>query len=260
MAAIAGCSNGGSSGSGSAETETPTATGTAEFEFEGVNAPDTVELNEPISFAIRVRNVGSGRGTFTSGLSTKVGDGEWRSLEGEISMPLDAGEAGVWESPEVTPRYLATVSYRLDAVDEAWSISVGPRRLPFDERYATPSGLFVSVVGGRFESTYPTDGGTTAPDGSVWAVVRVDVRNRLQEAQPAPDASTFTVESGGEVRELAQSVTDNPYEGGELATRTVRRGDLVVAVPEGTTPGNLTVTWEQSTENGDVRAIWSGDA
>lgn len=256
MAVAAGCSNGGSDATGT-PTSTPTGTGSAEFEFEGVRTPDTVELNEPFGFAIRVRNVGSGRGTFTSGLSTRTGDGEWRRVEGEVSMPLEAGEAGVWESPDLRVRYLTTVGYRLDAVDEAWSIETVPKTVSFGERYATPDGFLITVLGGSFESTYPTDSGTTAPDGEVWAVMRVDVRNRLEESHPAPDASTFALEAGGTGRELRQSVTDDPYEGGSLGGRTVQRGDLVFAVPEGTTAEDVSMTWEGSTERGDLRAVWS---
>jgi hypothetical protein len=259
MAVVAGCSNGGSSGSGATgtPTSTPTGTGSAEFEFEGVQAPDAVELNDPLAFAIRVRNVGSGRGTFTSGLSTKVDDGEWRALEGEISMTLGPGESGVWESPELTARYLGTVAFRLDGVDETWRIEVGPKRLSFAEEFATPGGLLLSVLGGNFESTAPDEDGTPAPDGQVWAVMRVDVRNSRQEAQPTPPPSTFTLAVDGDLRDMDQSVTDDPYEDGSLAGRGGRRGDLVYAVPEGTTAEDVSVTWERSTERGELRAVWS---
>jgi hypothetical protein len=87
--------------------------------------------------------------------------------------------------------------------------------------------------------------------------MRVDVRNRLQEAQPAPDASTFALETDGEVREMDQSVTDDPYEGGSLAGRGGRRGDLVYAVPEETAGDDLSSVWEQSTDNGDLRVVWT---
>jgi hypothetical protein len=265
MTVVAGCSNGGSADSESTATGTPTSTatttptgtGSATFEFETVDAPETVELNEPLSFAIRVRNVGSGRGTFTSGLSTRIDDGEWRALEGEVSMTLDAGEAGVWESPELTPRYLATVDYRLEAVDETWTIEVVPKRLSFSERYTTPDGLLLSILGGNFESTYPDEDGTAAPEGDVWAVLRIDVRNSSQGTRTTPEASTFSLDVDGESAELDQSVTDDPYESRSLPSRGAVRQDLVYAVPEGTTAEDLSVTWERSTERGDLRAVWS---
>ncbi|WP_338738234.1 hypothetical protein [Haloplanus salilacus] len=262
MAVVAGCSNGGSSRSEATgtptptPTPTPTGTGSADFAFEGVDAPDEVELNDPFSFAIRVRNAGSGRGTFTSVLSTKVDDGEWRALGGKVSMTLDGGESGVWESPDLTLRYLSTVSFRLDAIDETWRTDVVPKRLPFGESYTTPSGLLLSILGGSFESTYPDEDGTPAPDGQVWAVMRVDVRNSRQEVQPTPEASTFTLDVDGDEREMDQSVTDDPYEDGSLAGRGGRRGDLVYAVPEGTAADDVSVTWGQSTDRGELRAIW----
>jgi hypothetical protein len=261
MAVVAGCSNGDSSGSGATGTPMPTrtktGTGSADFEFEGVQAPDSVALNDTLAFAIRVRNVGSGRGTFTSGLSTKVNDGEWRAVEGEVSMTLDPGEPGVWESPELTPRYLGTLAFRLDAVEETWRIEVAPKRLSFGERYTTPAGLLLSVLGGSFESTAPDGNGTPAPDGMVWAVMRVDVRNSRQEAQSTPAPPTFALAVDGVSREMDLSATDDPYEDSSLAGRGGRRGDLVYAVPEETTAEDVSVTWERSSERGELRAVWS---
>jgi hypothetical protein len=281
LAALAGCSNGdGSAGDGSTATPTsPTSTGTAsgepEFELRGAKFPDARALNNPTTFAIGVRNAGTASGTFTSALETKVGDGEWTTA-GEIEMPLEPGETGEWHSPRFVPQYLTTLHYRLAAFDETWSIEVVPKRLDFSNFYAVPNELYITVLGGSFEAEYPTatnetatdgtngtatDGPTPTPttpaDGGIWAVMRVDVRNRRQESQVAPPASSFVLEADGERRPQHQEVTDAPYEGGELAGRTVRRGDLVYAVPAGTRARDLRMTWEQSFPEGDVKAIWT---
>ncbi|WP_251342740.1 hypothetical protein [Haloplanus halophilus] len=286
IAALAGCSNGGGSDGTATPTPSPTGSGSPNFELVTVEYAESTPLNNPTSFAIGVENTGTGRGTFTSELDQRLGDGEWETA-GELEMPLAAGERGEWHSPRFMPRYLTTFHFRLDAFDRTWSTEAVPAEYDFGIRYATPNDLFVNVLGGSFESAYPTasnetatdgtasnetatdgtasnetatDGTvtpTTPPDGQVWAVMRVDVRNRLQEPQPAPAPSTFTLEVDGEQRPLRQDVTADPYEGGSLGGRTVRRGDLVYPVPAGTEANDLRLTWAWSLEDGDVKVIWT---
>lgn len=286
IAALAGCSNGDGSAT-TTPTGTSTNTGSATFELRGTRFPGSQTLNVATQFVIAIENTGSAAGTFTSDLEMKVGDGEWKTA-GTLEMDLAAGETGEWHSPEFLPQYLTTLHFRLDAFDETWTIDIDPRELDFNNFYAVPTGLYINVLGGSFESTYPTatnettsDGssndtlsvetatptptGTTtatptatpAPEGQTWAIMKVDVRNRLQESQEAPPASSFVLEVDGERRPQHQDVSDNPYEGGELAGRTVIRGDLVYAVPAGTRARDITLSWEQSLPKGDVKAIWT---
>jgi hypothetical protein len=260
-AALAGCS--GDDGSESDPTPTTSASrGSAEFEFVGVQAPESVQLNVPDAFALGVRNVGSAEGTFTSPLRTKLGDGEWNTA-GEISMTIPAGETGEWQSGRFMPRYLETIRFHLVAFDERWSIQVEPKRLDFEKYYDVPTGVRLNALGGTFESAYPTATNetavtpTSASDGETWAIIRLDARNRLREPLEPPEASEFVLEVDGERRPQHQDVSDDPYEGGTLDARTVRRGDLVYAVPEGTSAADLTFWWESSLEEGDVKVIWT---
>jgi hypothetical protein len=275
IAALAGCSNGDDGGAGTTTPTTRTGTGTPSFELRGAEIPETRSLNVPTAIAIAVQNTGSGPGTFTTTLERRIGDGEWETAT-TIEMPLDAGEVGEWHSPRFSPRYLTTLHFRLGAFDETWSMEVAPRRLDFGNYYATPTGLYINVLGGSFESEYPTPGNetdtaanetdtatngtvtpTTAPDGEAWAVIRLDVRNRLQEPQNTPAADEFVLTVDDESRPQHQEVTDDPYEGGELDGRTVTRGDLVYAVPAGTQARDITVTWSSSLPGGDVKSIWT---
>ncbi|MFB6108195.1 MAG: hypothetical protein ABEJ82_05045 [Haloplanus sp.] len=270
---LAGC-NGSNAGSGSDSTPTATPTRTVgktptatfPFEFTGVDAPETVQLNVPFTFAVGVRNAGERERTFVSKLSLKVDDGEWRTASGQMQMTLSPGEKGVWKSPRGIPRYLGTYHYRLEAFDETWQTEIVPKKLDFSKRYATPKGLYVNVLGGRFESQYPTPGGSndtsatsvSAPEGKVWLLLRVEVRNSTQSPMKSPPAEEFVVHVGGEsYHPDYQEVTDDPYERMELGARTVTRGDLVYAVPKGTTAKDLTVTWAESLPGGDVKAVWS---
>jgi len=277
IAALAGCSNGdGSSTATPTGTESGTTTrtkrGSSEFEFRGVESPKQVTLNVPTTFRLGVRNTGSAEETFTATLETRRNDEEWRQ-GGEIEMILAAGETGEWHSPRFSLQYLGTYEFRLTAFDETWSIEATPRQLDFNNYYAAPTGLYMNVLGGSFEPTYPTpDDGTNetttgeptpaprtpAPEaGGEWIVIRIDVRNSLDEAQTTPDASEFVLEVDGERRPQHQEVSDDPYEGGELAARTVNRGDLVYAVPEGTRARDVTLWWESSLPGGDVKVVWT---
>jgi hypothetical protein len=272
IAALAGCSNGDGSTptptSTSTNTTTPTGTGSPNFELRGAEFPEATALNVPTAFAIGVQNTGSGAGTFSSDLETKQGDGEWTTVT-TIEMELAAGETGEWHSPRFVPRYLGTYDYRLAAFDETWSIEITPKLLDFGNYYATPDGFYVNVLGGSFEREYPTPTNetatngtatptpTTAPEGQTWAIIRLDVRNRLEEPQTTPEASEFVLEVGGEQRSLHQEISDDPYERTELSGRTVTRGDLVYAVPEGTQAMDITVRWTHSYPDGDVEAVWT---
>lgn len=263
ISVLAGCSDGNNSSTEPSPTTTATSqsgTGSPNFEFLDVQIPESVELNDPTSFTIYVENTGSGEGTFTSKLETKTGDTEWSST-GEIDMTLSAGERGAWKSPSFTLQYLNPVHFRLAAFDQAWTVEASPKTLTFGSHYDVPTGLRLNALGGSFESEYPTESNETATtppeDNQTWLVVRLDVRNRLQESIPAPSASEFVLEINGESQPQYQEISDDPYEGGSLSGRTVRRGDLVYAVPEETKAVDLTLLWEQSLPVGDVKAIWS---
>ncbi|SEA09058.1 hypothetical protein SAMN04488065_1784 [Haloplanus vescus] len=279
IAALAGCSTGDSSTDGTAtptSTATSTESGEPNFEIRGTRFPSTQTLNVATTFVIAIQNTGTGDGTFTSELETKVGDGEWGTA-GEIEMDVPAGETAEWHSPEFTAQYLTTLYFRLADFDETWSIEITPRELDFGNYYAAPNGLYINLLGGSFESSYPTsdDSGnttatstttatatptttpTSAPDGKTWAVISADVRNRLQEPLTTPPADSFELTIDGESQPQHQEVSDNPYESGELEGRTVIRGELVYAVPEGTTVDDIEVVWSQSLSKGDVKSIWT---
>ncbi|WP_435068803.1 DUF4352 domain-containing protein [Haloplanus sp. C73] len=281
IAALAGCSSGTGSNDGTAtptSASTQTQTGDPNFEIRGTRFPGSKTLNVATTFVIAIENTGTGAGTFTSELDMRVGDGQWETA-GEIEMDIPAGETAEWHSPEFLPQYLTTLHFRLSEFDQTWSIEITPRELDFGNYYAVPNGLYINVLGGAFESAYPTSDESTnstatatatatatptptatptqAPDGETWAVISLDVRNRLQEPLTAPPASSFDLKVGGESRPQHQEVAENPYEGGELAGRTVRRGELVYAVPEGTQVRDLSVVWDKSFPEGDVKCTWT---
>ncbi|MFB6123902.1 MAG: hypothetical protein ABEJ78_10650 [Haloferacaceae archaeon] len=277
---LAGCSNG-SPGS-STDTASPTATSTPPattstagetptetfpFELVRIDARDTVQLNVPFGFAISVRNTGSQARTFRSKLSMKVGDGTWQSVDGEIRFDVPAGEVRTWQTPARRAGYLQTYRYRLEAFDATWTTEIVPKRLDFGLSYTTPTGLSLNVLGVAFEKRYSGSDGTataggdasapTAPDGHVWAVFPVTARNRAESPQSTPAPDEFVLSIDGETyRPTSADVSGNPYRRVTLDPETSRRGELVYAVPEGTSANDVEVTWGASLQRGDVKVTW----
>ncbi|RMB08343.1 hypothetical protein ATH50_3558 [Haloplanus aerogenes] len=260
--ALAGCSDNGGG------TQTGTETGASNFELVSIDSPDSTMLNVPQTFTIRIRNLGSSNRTFESAVSMRTNDGPWKE-RGTLQLSIPAGETKAWTSPEFSPRYLGNVQFRLAAFSSQWTIEVRPKRLTFGNFYATPTGFYLNVLGGSFQSEYPSSSNSAATDqtatptpmtpsdGDRWVVMRVEVRNRLENPQAAPPASDFVLKLDGERRPQHQEISTDPYEGAELAGRTVRRGDLVYSVPAETEAADLTVEWQQSLPEGDVKAIWT---
>lgn len=258
LAPLAGCSIG-------SNANGQTANGTGGFELAGIESPNHVPSTAQVRFTIRVRNVSSGRQTFSSPIELQTPEGDWRSVD-TVSLSLDPGETGEVQTTQIVMPYLGTRKYRLPAFDETWAVEIHPLQLSFGETYLVPNGLIVSVIGGKLESAYPpasssanqTATPTTPPDGDVWLIMRVDIRNRLQDQSlQAPKPTQFSLTTEGTKRQLHQDVAVAPYEGGSLASRTVRRGSLVYAVPSGTKSADITMSWEASLPEGDVQAIWS---
>jgi hypothetical protein len=138
-----------------------------------------------------------------------------------------------------------------------------------------PNGLLIGFLGGSFESAYPrpdnestnnetasnetTTPTPTTPSGdNTWLIMRVDIRNRLQnESLQSPAPSDFTLSASGQEYEPNQAVAVNPYESQTLDPRTVIRGSFVYSVPSGTTGDEVSMSWASSFPEGDLEAIWS---
>lgn len=265
LAAIAGCST-------NPNSDGQTESGTERFELVGIEAPDRAPSTAQVRFGIHIRNVGAERRTFSSPIKQKVDDDEWKTVD-TVSLALDAGQAQKVQTSQFFLPYLGTQEFQLTAFDETWTVEVHPLHVSFGQAYVIPNGLLISVLGGSFESTYPTTDSTanqtasnqtatptptTPADGDVWLIMRVDVRNRLQEGTvQAPEPSQFTLKIAEEPQQQNQGIAVDPYQGGALTSRSVKRGSLVYAVPADTQASEIAMAWSASFSKGDMKAIWS---
>jgi hypothetical protein len=291
LASLAGCSE--SPSDGSTPATTPAGTSPADgggvtadaFEVVSVETPDRVEIGAPYRFHVTVRNTSDRRGTLASPLSVRPEGGAWQPLDQRVEVEVPPGETATWDASKVHLGYLGTYEFRIDALDERWSVAVTPGVLSFGTLYRTPANLGINVVGGTFESQFPTgnDGsseGTTtatptptatttapptatpvsAPDGKTWLLVYVRMRNFSQSEQRIPAADTFSLRVGDQTY-APQSVgpAGERYHQRALAGRTILQDPLVFAVPDDTSAGDVAVHWAEEYAQGRVELSWRTD-
>lgn len=278
---LAGCSeSGGESTTAGATTGTPTGGTTTPpvaraFELTQREGPGTVRLNEPWVFGFSVRNVTDAGRTFRSTLSTRLEDGEWEQLEGEVSFEVDSGEIKTWQSPRFRFRFLRTVTYRLDALGATWTVESTPLQLDYGLAYTSPVGLRITVGQVTFRDERPdgTEGGTATPtstpmpptvadaEGTKWAVVPVEVENPTDQSRPAPFPQEFTFRGDGET--YPDEPIDHPnllYRDRALETNESLSGNLFYEVPADLDPNAVEIVLRRSYDQGDlegeIEVVW----
>jgi len=269
LTALAGCSsNGNLETPDNSNSHNPSS---GPFELVDSNVPNQVPSTAQVTFTFRVQNTGSESNAFTSTVEEKQ-DGTWSNVD-NVRLELDSGEVGNVQTSQFSFPYLGTHQYRLTAFDRVWSIEVVPLQLRFQQQYVLPNGLLISVLGGSFESEYPrpnnetasnataTPTPTTPADDNTWLVMRVDLRNRLQNKSiQSPDPTGFTLTVNGQEYQPNQSVNPDPYESQTLTPRMVIRDSFVYAVPSGTAADDVSMSWETSLPDGELKAIWSSSS
>lgn len=265
FATLSGCS-----AIGGSETATPSAAPsdgttpapatTDELEVVGVDAPESVEVNAPYEFTLRVRNPTDRPGAFQSRLSLRIGDGEWNHLEGGVGAEVPPGATRELSTSLPPIAFLNTYDLRLDAVERSWTFETVARRLPFGDGFETPRSLTVTVLGGSFTTSYAGGGNEsdarTPPSGSKWVVVRVEVENPGDEVVTFPPLGAFTLLTDGS--EHAVRLSD-PNDGVELSMDRARI-EIPFVVPEDVTGDELTVRWEPVYGDRRTAAAWSAQS
>lgn len=278
---LAGCSEfGGESTTAGATTGTPTEGTTTPpvaeaFELTQREGPGTTRLNEPWVFGFSVRNVTDARRTFRSTLSTRLEDGEWEQLEGEVSFEVDPGKTKTWQSPRFRLRFLRTVTYRLDALGTTWTVESMPLQLDYGLAYTSPVGLRITVGQVTFGDERPegTEGGTATPtptpmpptaadaEGTKWAVVPIEVENPTDQSRSAPFPQEFTFRGDGET--YPDEPIDHPnlfHRERALETDESLSGNLFYEVPADLNPNAVEIVLRRSYDEGDlegeIEVVW----
>jgi hypothetical protein len=290
---LGGCSGfgGGSSSTGtateSAAPSTGTGTGTPStsvaeaFELTQLDVTERTRLNEPWAFGFSVRNRTDTTRVFRSTISARVDGGEWRQFRGEASFEVAPGKIKTWQSPRLRFRFLRTVTYRIDALDETWTVEVLPLELEYGLSYTSPVGLEITVGQVTFrdekptgsasgtddtrngtdgtgnETTTPTAPPPTAADrsGTKWAVVPVTVENPTERARPAPFPREFTFLADGEAAQDHDLDTPSLYHRDRaLEPDEPLSGNLYYEIPAGTDANDIEVVLRRSYSGGEVEA------
>lgn len=283
---LAGCSaiGGDSPSTGTATESTAPSTGTGSgtpsvpvaeaFELTQLDVTKQTRLNEPWAFGFSVRNRTDTKRVFRTTISARVDGGEWRKFRGEASFEVAPGKIKTWQSPRLRFRFLRTVTYRLDALDETWTVEVLPLELDYGLSYTSPVGLQTTVGQVTFRDEKPTGSGSgadgtengtatatptapppTAADGSgtKWAVVPVTVENPTERARPAPFPQEFTFLADGEAAEDHDLDTPSLYHRDRsLEPSEPLSGNLYYEIPAGTDANDIEVVLRRSYSDGGV--------
>jgi len=94
--------------------------------ISGVDAPDSVSTGEPYAFTLEFANVSDRDSSIVSSLSVKYeSSSEWSTwTEDPIWCNVAEGESNTWSSGEVSWDTPGTLEFRVDAIDETWTVDV----------------------------------------------------------------------------------------------------------------------------------------
>lgn len=217
--------------------------GTAEpeavFELVEIDIPEEVSSSEEWGWSLTVENTGDAAGTFeTAVLAGEAGE----NLEhiGDISLDIDAGETGTYDSEPSQFPYVTRVEYYFDEFDASREVSVLTAVHSYGEVFRNPEGVEITVtdVDLRSAYTYEDWDGTTASEeassGYQWAFVWVEVLNDSGSSEWIPWVSDFNILVNGSQYDYDFILkTEDEYEGGsEIADGVTRSGWIAYEIPE----------------------------
>lgn len=254
-----------SAGTAGQSTTATTPVETAEpaaFSVAGVSAPEAVEVGEPYTLEIEIRNTGGEDGRFVAPLyAGEAGSGTWLEI-GTVEVDVPAGGTATWPG-EVTYETLGEVMFTLGDVE--WSVRIVGATRSFGESYTAPNDMRVTVSGVELAESYEwsSDGETfveTAPAGSRFAFVSLCAENVGDRTTSTPTPADVSVSVG--TRQFDAQIAlkaDGEFDGADIEPGATRRGWMLFEVPTDVTAGDLTVVWRESTAAGEFAALWSAD-
>lgn len=99
--------------------------GAGDAEVTSVETPPNVQKGDDVSFTVNLKNNTSRDNSIVSPISVRYENGEWNSFDEKLRLNIPAGGTGEYEPAGGSYSAEGTFEYRLDAIDETWSITVG---------------------------------------------------------------------------------------------------------------------------------------
>lgn len=96
----------------------------SEVSFVEVDVPSRVQTGEPFTYEFFIRNVGNRDGTFRTKMSVRTEHWDWETSDEFWYVTAATGEVESWKSSEITIDEPGEYTYRLDAIDETWTVRV----------------------------------------------------------------------------------------------------------------------------------------
>lgn len=99
--------------------------GKGEASIESTQYPDSVTVGEEVTFELTFANTSNRDGSIVSSLSARYNDGSWQSVsDSKFELNVGANSTRTWNGNAVSFDSAGTYTYRLDDVEETWSIEV----------------------------------------------------------------------------------------------------------------------------------------
>lgn len=228
-----------------------------------VEAPVRAQLGESVLYRFTVENSGRDTEVFEPTVSVRSGAEDWTVRDRWEPVRLAPGARHTFESVPISRDYLETVEFRVDGLEEAFTIEFVDRQLPFDAVHRDPLDRQLSVVGinARRSYSYRTGGGETrtieAGEGLQWVIVIVTVENRSTDPIVTPPRGSFSLLTDREAYQPVRIRDDNQYESVRLPRRETYRGWIGFKTPDGIPRTAFQVRWREAFDGGVIGVVWT---
>ena len=246
----------------SSDTEGGSDTPESDFALREIDFPETVESNQEWRWSATIENTGTEPGTSHFHAFVRLPGNEMDHIA-SITLTLEPGEAGVFESPPEKRTYTTTHEYQFMHSDAVASVNVVPANLVVGDAYRTPNDIVLTVLDVdlreeySFQDVMGNEQTRSADPGYQWAFITVDARNEREHRTTLPRREDLTLHHAGE----AYDHTILQQKEGAYRARTVdpgsgRTGWIAFEVPEDVAIGELIVEYAGSDRDGPWGATW----
>ncbi|EFW93754.1 hypothetical protein ZOD2009_01385 [Haladaptatus paucihalophilus DX253] len=238
------------------------------FQLVSTDVPKQVTMGQQFSLSLTLKNVGDEPKAFQSSVQVD-GNSPGAQQTGQMQTDkIDPGKTTKW-STTLTYPYVAKVNYRIEKLDETFTIDIVGEKLSFGETFRSPTEVAMTIQDITLTDHYryePSGGGSEnveASDGRQWAFVTVKAENKFRMKQTLPKGEQIHLIVGGDKVSMADiAKEDGKYEVNRFGDRTVASGEsltgwLAYEISADTSVDDLTVEWKGSDGNGSWWARWS---